>query len=459
MKKLLTIALAAGLLLLPFAAFAQDYGSQQQMPSQQAPPVAQPLVREGDFAIKLAAKLDLGLPQDEATAEDLLAKADVVPENGWLSDYPVTPEIIGQIQNAVAKSASAGKLPMTAEEATRGLYSLTAELNLPTPAGMGGTAVESEKPADQPPANTTEINNYYYDQGPPIVTYYPPPAEYAYLYAWVPYPAWWFGFWFPGFYICHNFTTTVVVTSPFIIGGHEHHEWRHRAIVSNRVIDPISRRIAVVEPVSRRGGGTVVASTMLRSESGRRFRTLSSLRREPAMLNRPAYGGAPAGWEGFRSSQARRSAESIYVRSVERTRRGITTRESEGMRRLPGTGITPQTGVARLPSSSGRTERSFSGQRRNLQPTTRLSPEHYAGARVRNNYNSPRSRNYSLPSVPQRSYGSPSRSIERNYGTSAAPSHTYRMPATREGGGFRRFSGNGNREGGERSFSRSFRRR
>jgi hypothetical protein len=78
--------LAAGLLLYPFATFAADYGSQPSQ-TQQGPPVAQPLVREGDFAVKLAATLNLGNPTDEAVAEDMLAKAGVAAE-WWLSDYP-----------------------------------------------------------------------------------------------------------------------------------------------------------------------------------------------------------------------------------------------------------------------------------------------------------------------------------------------------------------------------------
>jgi len=152
---------------------------------QQFPPVAQTLIREGDFAIKLAAKLDLGLPTNETEAEDLLAKAGVVPLNGWLSDYPVTPEIVGQLQSAIAKSLADGKLPMNADEATQGLYSLTQELNQPIPA----PEVSAPSEQDQMPTSSTgsaDIDNYYYDQGPPIITYYPPPTDYVYLYDWVP---------------------------------------------------------------------------------------------------------------------------------------------------------------------------------------------------------------------------------------------------------------------------------
>jgi len=160
------IIVVAGLFFYPLAAFSVDYGSlTPQM--QQTPPVGQKLIREGDFAIKLAAKLDL-----------------------------VTPEIVGQLQSAIAKSSADGKLPINNNEATGGFYLLTQELDQPIPAPEGSTSSEQ----DQTPTSFTSsaiIDNYYYDQGPPIITYYPPPTDYVYLYDWVPYPVFWFGFWFP----------------------------------------------------------------------------------------------------------------------------------------------------------------------------------------------------------------------------------------------------------------------
>jgi hypothetical protein len=318
MKRWLSIVAAACLFLYPFAALSEDYGSQSSQ-TQQGPPVAQPLVREGDFAVKLAAELDLGTPTNEAIAEDMLVRAGIAPSNGWLSDYPVTPEIIGQLQTSIAKAASEGKLSMNSDEATRGLYSLTKQMNLPTPASPGNAASEGE----QPPAvksNPTVINNYYDEQGPPIITYYPPPYYDAYLYDWVPYPVFWFGFWFPGFYICHSFTT-VVVTG----GGDFDHPVR-RGIVSNRIIDPATRRVALVDPVSRTSAGAVRPMTVLRTGNGVAFRNIGDMRRGYAVAGvsrRPERSGALQA-EGFRTPEARRSAGIIYSRSLNRryTNRG-----------------------------------------------------------------------------------------------------------------------------------------
>ncbi len=319
MKNWLSMVTTACLLLSPFAAFAADYGSQSSQ-TQQAPPVAQPLVREGDFAIRLASELDLGNPTEETVAEDMLITAGVVPSNGWLSDYPVTPEIIGQIQSSIAKAVAEGKLPMNSDEATRGLYSLTQQMDLPTPAGPWNAAPPE---GEQPPAaqsNPTVINNYYNEEGPPIVTYYPPPYYDAYLYDWVPYPVFWFGFWFPGFYICHSFTTVIVTR----VGDFDHRG--RRGIVSNRVIDPVTRRAAVVDPVSRMSAGSVRPRTMLRTGNGNAFMNIGDMRRGYAsstvagVSRRPEASGASR-IEGFRTPEARRSAEVIYARSLDKMNR------------------------------------------------------------------------------------------------------------------------------------------
>ena len=55
------------------------------------------------------------------------------------------------------------------------------------------------------------IDNYYYDEGPPVVTYYPPPYDYGYLYAWDPFPFWWGGISYPGFFILTDFDCVVEV--------------------------------------------------------------------------------------------------------------------------------------------------------------------------------------------------------------------------------------------------------
>lgn len=382
MKKWLSILMSASLLLYPFAGFAQDYGAQTSQ-GQQAPPVAQTLIREGDFAIKLAAELKLGNPPNEAEAEDMLARAGVSPLNGWISDYPMTPEIIGQLGDSIAAAAGQGTLRMTAGEATKGLYSLTAQMNLPTPAGpSAGTAPEGQ-------ANPTVVNNYYYGQGPPVISYYPPPADYGYLYGWVPYPVFWFGFWFPGFFICHNFTTTVVVTNtPFV---------SRTAIVSNRIINPVTRTVTVVDPVVRTSRGTVQATTALRTGSGQVFRTVSDMNRGvtmsgvSAVRTGTAVSGRAAGTGGFRTPEARKGAQAIYTRSLQRGPERTMIRSSGPRNTAPGRG-----GRSYNAPSSG-------SQGRSMAPGSPSRSYNRPVMRDGGGYN----RSYTVPSMPQRSYGGP----------------------------------------------------
>ncbi len=426
MKKALSYMLAAGLLLNPFAAFAADYGSQPPQ-TKQTPPVAQPLVREGDFAIRLAAKLNLGTPTDEAVAEEMLAKVGVVPVNGWLSDYPVTPEIVGQLQDATAKAAAEGKLQMSANEATQGISSLAAEMNLPTPAGPGSASAEGPAGSALPESSTNPavINNYYYDQGPPVITYYPPPYDYAYLYAWVPYPVFWWGFWFPGFYICHDFTT-VVVSHPYPYYGYPYHgQVGRRNIVTNRVIDPVTRQVAVVDPTTRTSAGAVRSVTTLRTGSGRTYTTLTELRKETggaaaSVGTRKYHGNSTAGTEGFRSAEARKGAAAIYSRSVQSMRsgtlRGGSTIRGEGRRYVsPGTSTRMNTS----PSSVG-------GKRylNTVPPATQRQYRSYSGESFRSSYPS------SIAPARQ------SFSSERQFVSPGMPSWSHgSAPPTRGGGG------------------------
>ena len=196
MKKVFITMVAMALLLLPLTVYAQS-----DQNSTGAPPVSQALVPEGDFALKLVTALGLGTPGSEAQAEDMLTSVGIAPRNGWIADYPVTPDIIGELQNAVAAAADSKKLPMEKGEALNAFKNLIGEFGLGVLPGSSGKYAES-----QLEPNPTVINNYYYEEGPPVVTYYPPPWDYYYLYAWVPYPFWYSRFFFPGSSSCTTST-------------------------------------------------------------------------------------------------------------------------------------------------------------------------------------------------------------------------------------------------------------
>lgn len=265
MKKIFIAIITVGLLMLPLMVYAQS----EQTVAKSPPPVAQPLVPEGDFALKLVTALKLGTPESEAQAEDMLTSVGIAPRNGWIADYPVTPDIIGELQSAVTVAADSQKLPMGTDEALNAFRNLIAEFGLAVLPGSSGKYAES-----QPQPNPTVVNNYYYEEGPPVVTYYPPPWDYDYLYAWVPYPFWYSGFFFPGFFILHDFHRVVIV-------GH------HRGFVTNHFFDHKTKRVFAIDPVRRR--------------TGESFRNIDISHKR-----------------GFNSSEGKRGATSIFERNRER---------------------------------------------------------------------------------------------------------------------------------------------
>ena len=98
--------------------------------STQAPPIAQTLIREGDFAMKLVNQLKIGTAQNEAEAESTLASSGIAPKNGWIADYPLTPDIIGELQRAISDAADSGRLAIAKDEAMKTFQDLTAEAGL-----------------------------------------------------------------------------------------------------------------------------------------------------------------------------------------------------------------------------------------------------------------------------------------------------------------------------------------
>jgi len=230
----------------------------------QVPPISQTLIREGEFAVKLAESLKMGQPKSEVEAETILTSVGIGPKNGWIADYPVTPDIIGELQNAVGSAVDADKLGMNRDEAVKAFQDLAVQQGLPV-------KVDERQNPIEPPRDYEEsevVSNYYYNEGPPVVTYYPPPWDYYYLYGWVPYPFWCSGFFFPGFFILHDF-----------------HIHRGHHLISNHFFDPRTHAFLRVDPTTR--------------TTGTAARTL---------------GGT--GSRGFASPEARKGATSIFNRSA-----------------------------------------------------------------------------------------------------------------------------------------------
>lgn len=243
------------------------------------PPVAPQLVREGDFAVKLQIALGVGSSEDEAEAETALGEVGIVPRNGWIADYPVTPDIIAELQKSVGDAADAGKIEMGKGEALKKLENVSSDLSLAvTPHTVTKTYETLPEEAEQYP-NPTVINNYYTTEGPPVVTYYAPPPDYYYLYDWVPSPFWWYGFWFPGFFILNDFHR------PVFIG----HRW---CFISNHFNDFRAHRVFRVDPVDRFRGRTFAGIGV---SNRRGFISTGVPRSERRVFNAPRTRGWPQG--------------------------------------------------------------------------------------------------------------------------------------------------------------------
>jgi hypothetical protein len=265
--------------LSPLFVYAQTYSG----PTVQPPPVSQVLVREGSFAVDLAGALNLGKPANESEAESLLAAVGVAPRNGWVADYPVTPDIAGELQASIIEAADTGKLSMARDDALVAFQNLLSNNSLPLRVNIGGghNPAEGSSRGPEPEA----ISNYYYNEGPPVVTYYAPPPDYSYLYSWVPYPFWWWDWWFPGFFVLSDFT---------VFDGHHHH---HGEVCSNHFRNSRTGFVGRIDP-ARRSSGT----GMQHSGTGMQH-------------------GGGSGWA---SASAQKSASAIYNRSMSSGSRNVT---------------------------------------------------------------------------------------------------------------------------------------
>jgi len=217
------------------------------------PPVGAPLVREGDFAIRLLYVLDLGSTDDEVEAETRLGDVSIIPRNGWIADYPVTPDILGELQRSVVDAASSRKIPLSRDEALRRVNAVNDEFELSVSPYIAGRTYGPEPPAEGY-ATPDDVNSYYSEEGAPVYSYYTPPPEYYYLYVWVPYPFWCRGFWFPGFFVLHDF--------------HRHFIVRNKVVfVSNHFNDVKTNRVYRVDPRMRFSGTTYAGIGAPRSKN------------------------------------------------------------------------------------------------------------------------------------------------------------------------------------------------
>jgi len=260
--------------LLPVATHAQAEEAKSN-----PPPVSQPLVTEGIFAVKLAESLGIIQTSDEIAAETSLGESGITPRNGWISDYPLTPDIIGEIRQSVATAADNKKLALNREDALKRFGESVESMGLAVRVYTSGESSMNKPISCEKYPNPATIADAYSGEEPPVVSYYCPPADYYDLYSWVPYPFWWADFWFPGFFILHDF--------------HRHVAFhKHFVQVSNHFIDRRRNHFYRVDPVDRFHGRSYAGIGV---RSSHEFRSIGIPRSSTTIFNAPrgssAYGG------------------------------------------------------------------------------------------------------------------------------------------------------------------------
>ncbi len=214
---------------------------QHTIASAQNAPISPTLLREGDLASALGAALGLANGRDESDAENRLSSAGIMPKNGWMADYPVTPDIAAELGQAVTGAADAGRLSLGRDEALRRLDTVLAGSNLPVaPYNGSAYADASSQAAPEYYPDQAALSSYYAEEGPPVFTYYTPPPDYSYLYWYVDYPFWCSGYSFPGFFILRDF-----------------HRFHHNRLVSNHFFSAGTNRVSRLNPTARLAGQAI----------------------------------------------------------------------------------------------------------------------------------------------------------------------------------------------------------
>jgi hypothetical protein len=185
--------------------------------------------------LQLAESLKIGSPRSELEAENARADVGIAPGNGWIMDYPVTPDIAVELRNSIGDAVDSKKLNIGKEQALH-LFDTTlanSRLNVRPYASE-----EKYGSSNKPQPDISVVDSYYDNDGPPVVTYYAPPPDYYYLYSWVPCPFWWGDFWVGGFFILCDFHRVVTINNKVVF-------------ISNHFNDNKTHRVFRIDPVTR----------------------------------------------------------------------------------------------------------------------------------------------------------------------------------------------------------------
>lgn len=109
---------------------------------------------QGEYAIELAAQLNLGAFSSPEAAVNALTAAGVTPPGGWNISAPVTGALVNQVNVLVIGAAQRNTITLTPAQAQNVVVLLSKTLSLPPPAVLPATSL-----APVPTPGNTQPNN------------------------------------------------------------------------------------------------------------------------------------------------------------------------------------------------------------------------------------------------------------------------------------------------------------
>jgi hypothetical protein len=94
------------------------------------PSAEQTQVPEGTFAVQLAEALKLGPISGGTKAEELLSNLGIKPSNGWVSERPITPVALNDIEKGISAASDQKKIALKKDQALKLFGDIKAKLGL-----------------------------------------------------------------------------------------------------------------------------------------------------------------------------------------------------------------------------------------------------------------------------------------------------------------------------------------
>ena len=120
-------------------------------------PVEQALTPEGVYAMELLDALKLPPATEPGQAEEVLTNLGIEPKNGWISDYPVTPAVLGELDKDISDACNQQKVSLSSDQALKRVNALKSRLGFQISSGPAVPPAAAQPPK---PASVSTIYSY-----------------------------------------------------------------------------------------------------------------------------------------------------------------------------------------------------------------------------------------------------------------------------------------------------------